>query len=64
MNGEHVLENGWRRGLQHEVAARVAVRREFAAHVVLGRPLGDWGERWAEGYQRAQRAQAENRGQK
>lgn len=60
MNGEHVLENGWHRGIQHEVAARVAVRREFAAHLVLGRALGDWGERWVEGYQRAQAA----RGQK
>ncbi|MCD0160320.1 hypothetical protein IHN63_03265 [Deinococcus sp. 6YEL10] len=39
------------RGAHEETAQRIAVRRQFAAHLLFGRPLGDaaqlWTRNWA-----------------
>ncbi|MCD0164588.1 hypothetical protein [Deinococcus sp. 12RED42] len=36
------------RGVHEENAQHVAVRRQFAAHLLFGRPLGSAAERWVQ----------------
>ncbi|GGB68932.1 hypothetical protein [Deinococcus soli (ex Cha et al. 2016)] len=45
-------------GSARELACRVAVRREFAALLLFGRPLGSWGQLWAANWQRTLAARA------
>ncbi|MCD0160015.1 hypothetical protein IHN63_01710 [Deinococcus sp. 6YEL10] len=46
------------RGIHEENAQHVAVRRQFAAHLLFGRPLGSAAQRWVQNRARVAAVQA------